>query len=68
MTLPYERARAINNTREFLRKLLDPKQTPKVPRKIRSWAHSCLRHYPAEYEIEMAQEKDPEMWGKVKET
>lgn len=46
MTLPYEEARALNNTREFLRSLLDPKQTPRVARKIRHEAYWCLRHYP----------------------
>lgn len=63
MTLPYERGRSVNTTREFLYKLLDPKETPRVPRKIRKWAGMCLRHFPHEFEIGMAQEKQPELWG-----
>jgi len=46
MTLPNERTQAIINTRRFLRELLDPKATPKVPRPIRLRALRCLRHYP----------------------
>lgn len=50
MTLPDERINAIKNTREFLRSLLDPKVTPKVPKDVRKQAYWCLRHYPADYE------------------
>ena len=45
MTLPVERFNSINFTREFLRSLLDPKLTPRVPY-IRQQASSMLRHYP----------------------
>lgn len=46
MTLPVERFNSIEYTREFLRSLLDPKLTPKVPRYIREQASAMLRHYP----------------------
>lgn len=48
MTLPDERIAAIKNTREFLRQLLDPKKTPRIPSEIRRQAYWCLRHYPAD--------------------
>lgn len=48
MTLPFERKNSINNTREFLYDLLDPKKTPRVPRDIRNKACMLLRHYPTE--------------------
>ena len=48
MTMPKESVYAINRTRTFLRTLLDPKKTPKVPRAIRDEASGCLRHYPFE--------------------
>jgi hypothetical protein len=51
MTLPYERNMSIENTRNFLRALLDPKQTPKVPRKVRQRAYWCLRHFPNEFDM-----------------
>lgn len=52
MTLPFERKLSVNNTREFLRRLLDPKKTPKVPRTIRQEAYYLLKHYPYEYHID----------------
>lgn len=51
MTLPDERTRAILNTQQFLRNLLDPKKTPKVPREVRLDALRCLRHYPHAFEL-----------------
>ena len=51
MTLPYERNNAIENTREFLRSLLDPKKTPKVPKKVRTSAYWCLRHFPSDFDM-----------------
>lgn len=52
MTLPRERNWAIHNTREFLRSLLDPKKTPRIPSKVRREAYWCLKHYPNDWEIE----------------
>jgi hypothetical protein len=51
MTLPDERYRAIRQTREFLRDLLDPRKTPKVPKEIRQRASRALRHFPSEYDM-----------------
>lgn len=51
MTLPRERTQAMNNTREFLRNLLDPKKTPRVPKWIREEAYWCLKHYISEWEL-----------------
>lgn len=46
MTIASERTRAVNYTRDFLRDLLDPNKTPRVPTYIRDQAHRLLRHYP----------------------
>lgn len=51
MTLPDERIRAVKQTRDFMYALLDPKLTPKIPRKIRQWALRCLRHYPWDMDL-----------------
>ena len=59
MTLPDERFRAIVSTRKFLRALLDPKETPKVPKDIRRWASNCLRHYPWDLYLEQIAKKCP---------
>lgn len=53
MTIPIERSRAIRQTREFLRALLDPKRTPRVPSKIRQEAYWCLRHFPSDLDINL---------------
>jgi hypothetical protein len=52
MTMPFERTWAVNNTREFLRDLLDPKKTPRVPKNIRLEAYRLLKHYPTKYHME----------------
>ena len=51
MTLPIERTQAVLRTEEFLKDLLDPKKTPRVPKDIRTMARSCLRHYPSRYNM-----------------
>lgn len=63
MTLPYERKNAVMRTAEFLKDLMDPKKTPRVPKEIRKKAYSCLRHYPLKYEMERASELAPEVFG-----
>ena len=66
MTIPSERRRSIEKTRNFLRSLLDPKQTPRIPKWIREEAYWCLRHFPAEYHMEQAAEQLPEVFGEQK--
>lgn len=51
MTTPHERLDAIKHTEDFLIKLLDLKETPKVPKKVREEARMCLRHYPTTYDV-----------------
>ena len=63
MTMPDERRRAVNYARDFLRDLLDPKKTPRVPRDIRRRAGSVLRHFPGEYHMEQAKEQAPKIFG-----
>jgi hypothetical protein len=46
--MPRENIDSLNRTREFLRTLLDPKKTPRIPKAIREEASSCLHHYPFE--------------------
>lgn len=62
MTLPDERYRAVKYARDFLRSLLDPKQTPKVPRAVRQQAGRVLRHFPGEYDMERTAKKVPSVW------
>jgi len=46
VTTPDEEARAIASARTFLYALLDPRQTPRVPREVRQRARRVLKHYP----------------------
>lgn len=63
MTLPNERRNAVDRAREFLRSLLDPKKTPRVPLAVRREARDVLKHYPAEWEMRIASKKVPEFFG-----
>lgn len=67
MTLPNERSRAIHNTREFLRALLDPKKTPRLPTKLRKEAYYCLKHFPHDFEINDVADSHPDTFGKIVE-
>jgi len=51
MTTPIEKVRAIINARDFLLRLLDPKETPRVPKDIRREARQRVKHLPHEYEL-----------------
>jgi len=63
MTMPCERTRAVNVTRQFLSDLLNPKLTPRVPSEVRDRAYSCIRHYPGEYYMNLSQKQLPDVWG-----
>ena len=63
MTMPSERRSAVNRTREFLVDLMNPKKTPRVPKEIRENAYRCLKHYPSEYDMELAEEQAPDIFG-----
>lgn len=64
MTLPDERYRSVERTREFLYSLIEPKKTPRIPKRIRLLAYSLLRHYPRPQDMEQASEKCPEVFSK----
>jgi hypothetical protein len=64
MTMPCERTRAVNNTRQFL---MDLQSDLSAPDAVRKEASRCLRHYPGEYYMELSQEHLPEVWGEPNE-
>lgn len=63
MTMPNEYLMALENARRFLRALLDPKQTPRIPRSVRREAYYALKHYPANYLLERLRVASPELLG-----
>jgi hypothetical protein len=50
MTLPDERIRAIRNTRSFLEILVNPRELKRIPKAVRAYARSLLKHYPTNFE------------------
>lgn len=65
MTIPAEEKHALIYAREFLLSLLDPKETPRIPRAIRQEAGRRLRHYPGSYKIERMYEKEVSDWEEM---
>lgn len=61
MTLPDERYRAIKAAREFLRDLLDPSKTKRVPKAVRQRAYAVLKHFPGEYDTYQLARKAPDI-------
>jgi len=62
MTLPDERYRAVVQTRRFLLDLTNPEHTPRVPKLIRQHARAMLRHYPSDWEMQMAAKDCPDVF------
>jgi hypothetical protein len=50
--MPDEMFNAIRNARHFMLALMDPKQTPKIPKDIRKRARDRLKHFPSEFDID----------------
>lgn len=61
MSLPSEKYRSLINMRDFMHLLMNPELSPRVPKWIRIHARSCLKHFPADYEIEMLAKKCPKI-------
>jgi hypothetical protein len=61
MTLPDERYRAIQQTRQFLSDLLDRTIYPRVPREVRAEARRLLKHYPFNFDLDRLSEKSPDI-------
>lgn len=66
MTIPVERKHAVKNTEQFLKDLMDPKKTPRVPSEIRDRARGLLKHYPTGLYMEIAAEQAPDVFGEFK--
>jgi len=57
MTLPSEEMDAINYAGDFLLKLCQPIETPRVPIVIRDMARRILRHFPVKSRIKIIYRK-----------
>jgi hypothetical protein len=65
VTIPFERTRAIVETKLFLLELMDPRVTPRVPHALRGKAKSLLKHFPTYADIEQAHKALPDTYGPV---
>ena len=61
MTIPDEMFNSLRNARHFMLALMDPKQTPKVPKEIRKRARDRLKHFPSEYDIDQLEQMHANM-------
>lgn len=64
MTLPDERYRAVMQAKQLLTELAYPELTPRMTKKLRQRAQTILRHYPMEFELQMAAEAAPAVFRK----
>lgn len=64
MTLPYERTLAVKRTQEFLRRMLDRQEMPRIPLAIRQEAASLLKHYPSEFDMKRMLDGDSDIFAK----
>ena len=44
-------------------RLMNPKETPRVPRAVRTEARRLLKHYPEPYHMEIAAKQLPTIFG-----
>lgn len=61
MTMPFERTRAVLQTREFLQWVLSADATPEVFTQAKREARTLLRHYPSSIDLHLAHLACP-MW------
>lgn len=64
MTLPDERYRAVMQAKQLLTDLAYPELTPRMTKRLRQRARDILRHYPMEFELQMAAEAAPAVFRK----
>jgi hypothetical protein len=65
VTTPFERTRAILETRRLLEMLLDPVRTPGVSTEVREYARKLLRHYPDNASVRLAHLALPNTFGTI---
>lgn len=64
MTMPYERRKSVERTRDLLAKILSHEyENGENYHDLWHEARSCLKHYPSEYYMDEARELAPEVFG-----
>jgi len=65
MTTPYERTKAVIETRELLQ-LLARSEAPAAPSTIQDLARRLLRHFPLAIDLDVSAAALPSMWASVR--
>ena len=65
MTIPFERTRALIESRQLLMELENPARPPRHPVELQRIATWLLRHYPTLNDIEAAHKVLPDVFGPV---
>jgi len=65
MTIPFERTRALIETKQFLEQLLVPEDSPGVPDWAREQARKLLRHYPTYSNIDFLHRVLPHLYAPI---
>ncbi len=58
ISTPQQKVTAVVATRDFLLRLTNVKETPRIPREVRREAKTLLRHYPLISELKPILEKE----------
>ena len=61
MTMPDERYRAMVEGMKFIKDLLIPQLTPRVPTHIRERARRVMRHYPTAFDFKQLARAGPDL-------
>jgi len=61
MTLPHEKANAINMTHDFLLSLYEKKNHPKNMSEWRNAVRRCLKHYPSRWDVSRLAKASPDI-------
>ena len=57
ISTPLQQVTAVVATRDFLLRLIDTKETPRIPREVRREARALLRHFPPADQLRPALER-----------
>jgi hypothetical protein len=63
MTIPYERTRAVVETRRFLKELAEGRLVHASPERLQQYAVSLLRHYPSRGDMHLTASALPAWWS-----
>ena len=64
-TTSAERSKTVMKTRDFLQRLIDPKETARVPKEVREEAEKLLVHFPNYFDLMISHQHIPFVWGGV---